>query len=472
MLWAAAPALRAEGAVEMVADAAAFRAAVARAEPGDEIVLADGPWRDVDLVFDARGSTERPIVMRARTPGGAVLCGRSRLRIGGRHLVVEGLLFTDGHHDDAAISFRKDSRQAAEHCRVTQCAIVDYNPAEANGDNRWLSLYGRGNRVDHCYLAGKTTPGTTLVVWLDGEPNGHRIDHNHFGPRRPLGRNGGETIRVGDSATSMNVSRTIVEKNLFTRCDGEAEIISNKSCENVYRGNTFVECSGALVLRHGNRSIVEGNFFLGRGARGSGGVRIIGEDHRVVNNYFEGLAGDKARAAVSVMNGLVDSPLHGYFQVQRATVAFNTFVDCKRTLVLGLIDDDRPAPLPPVDCTIANNLARSASDPLVEVRTPPVGARWLGNLFDGSRLGIEPREGITLGDVRLARAGDGLWRPAEGSPALDSAVGGIDDVVEDIDGQVRSGRLDVGCDERTNGPVRRRPLTAADVGPAWRRNEK
>src|SRR5256885_1452512 len=100
----------------------------------------------------------------------------------------------------------------------------------------------------------------------------------------PLGKNGGEPIRVGYSFQSMFSSKTTVEKNLFERCDGELEIISNKSCDNVYRNNTFLQCAGFFTLRHGNRCTVDGNYFLGKGKKGSGGVRIIGEDHAVTNN--------------------------------------------------------------------------------------------------------------------------------------------------------------------------------------------
>jgi poly(beta-D-mannuronate) lyase len=65
-----------------------------------------------------------------------------------------------------------------------------------------------------------------------------------FRPRPPLRRNGGETICVGYSHQSMSNSATRLEHNLFERCDGELEIVSNKSCGNVYRFNTFRECAG------------------------------------------------------------------------------------------------------------------------------------------------------------------------------------------------------------------------------------
>ena len=58
---------------------------------------------------------------------------------------------------------------------------------------------------------------------MEGRRNEHHIDHNHFAGRPPLGKNGGETMRVGTSEVSMNVSKTLVEENLFTHCNGEAD---------------------------------------------------------------------------------------------------------------------------------------------------------------------------------------------------------------------------------------------------------
>src|SRR5205823_7447134 len=132
-------------------------------------------------------------------------------------------------------------------CRLTESAVV------VGTHKFFVHLYGADNRMDHCYLAGKTSESPTLQIEAEGQPNYHRIDHNHFGPRPPLGRNGGETMRVGYSGQSMRNSGTLVESNLFDRCDGEIEIISSKSCGNIYRFNTFLDCAGMLTLRHGNR---------------------------------------------------------------------------------------------------------------------------------------------------------------------------------------------------------------------------
>ena len=48
-------------------------------------------------------------------------------------------------------------------------------------------------------------------------------------------------------------------------------------------------------------------------------------------------------------------------------------------------------------------------------------------------------------------------------------VGDFAFVREDIDGQARTGKLDVGCDQRSDRPITHRPLTPRDVGPSWRR---
>ena len=66
---------------------------------------------------------------------------------------------------------------------------------------------------------------------------------------------------------------------------GDSESISNKSCENIFRYNTFTNNpEGKLVFRNGDSSIAYGNFFI----NGSGGIRI--KEARNIycyNNYFE-----------------------------------------------------------------------------------------------------------------------------------------------------------------------------------------
>src|SRR4030095_13841789 len=87
--------------------------------------------------------------------------------------------------------------------------------------------------------------------------------------------------------------------------------------------NTFLKCAGMFTLRHGNRCLVEGNYFYGEHKRGSGGIRVIGADHTIINNYIDGVE----QGAFWITSGIVDSPLVGYFQARNCVIAFNTVVD-------------------------------------------------------------------------------------------------------------------------------------------------
>lgn len=462
-------------------------AAIAAAKPGDEIVLADGIWTDQLIVFNVQGTAAQPITLRAQTPGKVIFNGGSRLQLAGRHLVVDGLYFKGDRNVPArtVVEFRTGPAEMAVHCRLTRCAIVDYSPADKNVSTNYVTLYGEHNRVDHCYFRGKTNASATLVVnFQAGAPsNYHQIDHNYFAHRPPLGFNGGESIQVGWSGAQNVNSRTTVEFNYFEECNGEAEIITSKSCENIYRYNTFVRSEGILCLRVGHRCVVEGNYFLGENARGTGGVHIFGEDHKVINNYFAGLEGSGSRAALSFMNGThlvtVGSeilaadprgvPLHS--PVRRVLVAFNTFIDCASLVEIGLFYERfrKESVLFPSDCVIANNLFQARrAQPVVKTISAPANFTWQGNLAAGEDPSPARDPGITTADPKLARDSAGVWRPARNGAAAGAAIGSFPSVTDDIDGQPRpeTGR-DVGCDQISDKAIKRQPLRPQDVGPSW-----
>jgi poly(beta-D-mannuronate) lyase len=449
---AALPSLPATGiaAEHPVGSAADIRRLEGKLGPGDALVMADGTWTDQAIVFRGKGTPDRPLSLRARTPGKVNLTGKSSIEIDGEHLVVSGLYLRGASAKDGV-------KISGRGCRLTDTAIVDCD------DKFYVHMFGVSNRLDHCFLAGKTSDSPTLQVETEGQPNRHQIDHNHFGPRPPLGRNGGETIRVGYSHQSMRESGTVVERNLFERCDGELEIVSNKSCGNVYRFNTFLDCAGMFTLRHGNRCTVEGNFFLGHHKKGSGGIRVIGEDHTVVNNYIEGVE----KGGFWVTAGIPDSPLDGYFRARNVLIAFNTVVDSRGPCVeldAGFGTSRRT--LRPEHVTIANNVFSVPEGGALLEGVEGEAFVWAGNIAWGATAG-PAHPGIRRADPRLDRSGDGLLRPAPSSPVRDAA-GAVEAVKTDIDGQPRGGKSDAGCDELADGPVTNRPLSAADVGTSWR----
>ncbi len=408
--------------------------ALEQARPGDTVVLADGTYRDAELRLHAVGTAEQPVTVRAQTVGGVKLTGDASLRLWGKHLIVEGLSFEDGFTENGdVIQFRRDQGDQegddAQDCRLTRCSIINFNPPDDTDGNKWVSIYGLRNRVDRCFFEGKNNDGAMLVVWLDGTPDHHRIDRNHFGHRPPLGRNGGETIRVGTSIWSQSTSATVVEHNLFDRCDGEIEVISNKSCENIYRNNTFDDCDGMLTIRHGARCLVENNVFLGRdradrdGFEGSGGVRVIGPDHVVRNNHMQDLHGSGFRAALSIMNGIPDSPLNGYYRVERAVIENNVVIDCTHPLTLGTGFGSRNRVLPPLDCTLAGNLIVNRQRPgAIAALDEPENLEVRDNTIAGSPA-PELLSTQTINDIpQLKKRDDGLWRPADEDPAASLRV--------------------------------------------------
>ena len=379
----------------LIADAPALQSALENVQPGDVLVLRDGEWRDVNIRLKGHGTKALPIILRAATPGKTILTGSSSLRVGGEYIVIEGLFFSEPDPAQSdLIQFRIDSDELAQHCQMTNCAVVSKQPIDNAGESRWVNLYGSGHQIDHCTFEGKTGKGATLVVWLGASGGGgHHIDHNYFGPRKRLGSNGGETIRVGDSKTAGLTAGCVVERNLFEKCNGETECISNKSCGNTYRENTFLEVSGTLTLRHGSDCIVERNMFIGNDARGTGGIRIIGEDHVVRDNFLERLTGDDARSAICLMMGIPDSPAHRYRQVKRARIENNTVVNCEHPLLIGL-SDDKKATLPPIETVVRGNSVLAPKHTIVEARCTLDGILWEENRFSGKSLGIPRRDGI------------------------------------------------------------------------------
>jgi poly(beta-D-mannuronate) lyase len=209
---------------------------------------------------------------------------------------------------------------------------------------------------------------------------------------------------------------------------------------------------------------VEGNYFDGKHAANSGGIRIIGEDHTVFNNYIAHTDGSSYKSALTLMNGVPNSPLNRYFQVKRAYVAFNTFVDTRSTILIGGGKDSELS-LAPDSCVIANNVVYTTTAPIITYSDIPTRHTWQGNMMYGAALGIAQPSGITMVNPQLALSSDGLWRPANTSPVINAALGSYSFVTTDMDGQVRDAQPDVGADEASSSPVLFRPLTPSDVGP-------
>jgi hypothetical protein len=123
----------------LVTNIAEFTRAMRDVLPGDTVTMANGTWENVNLLFKpSRNGVPTPsITLRAQTPGQVILTGSSQLRIAGNDLVVDGLQFTGVYTGTGrdVVAFRESATGVqSDHSRLTNCAIVDYNPPAAETD--------------------------------------------------------------------------------------------------------------------------------------------------------------------------------------------------------------------------------------------------------------------------------------------------------------------------------------------------
>jgi len=414
----------------------AYKKAVNKVEAGDKVILANGTWHDFEILFKGKGTKEAPIELTAQTKGQVILSGQSNLRLAGEHLVVSGLVFKNGYTpSNAVISFRRNKEDLAYHSRVTEVVIDNFNNPDKRESDYWVAIYGQYNRFDHNYLAGKRNKGVTVAVRLDSknsQENHHQIDHNYFGPRPILGSNGGETLRIGTSHYSLSNSFTLVENNYFDRCDGEVEIISIKSGQNTIRNNVFFESRGTLTLRHGNGNIIEENIFFGNGVDHTGGIRVINKNQSVKNNYLEALTGYRFGSGFTVMNGVPNSSINRYHQVENALVENNSFINVDHIQLAAGSDAERSAV--PINSTLQNNVIFNENSQQPFTLFDDIsGITFKGNVAN-TKAHQKLISGISQQDIKLERADNGLLYPVDEKFAGKGAKKGLSPILKSATG--------------------------------------
>ncbi|HAA10612.1 MAG TPA: alginate lyase, partial [Cytophagales bacterium] len=359
---------------------------------------------------------------QAEAPGKVFLEGQSNLGLSGKYLVVSGLVFRNGYTPTSTvISFRTGDDALANHSRVTQCVIDNYSRPERYDSDFWVHMYGKHNTFDHNSLIGKRNRGVTFAVRLNTEAsqeNGHIIEYNYFGPRQVLASNGGETLRIGTSHYSRTNSNSIVRNNYFDQCDGELEIISNKSGGNTFQNNVFYRCKGTLTMRHGQNTLVENNYFLGEGKPNTGGIRVINEYQTVRNNYLNGLTGYRFRGPLVIMNGVPNSPINRYNQVVDAVVENNLMVDCDNVQLCAGSDEERSAI--PTGSRFANNVFMSQRNPTPFVVYDDISGITFENNLINEDVAPPQEAGFTQIAYSLSKNEEGLLLP---SPEVLSQIG-------------------------------------------------
>src|SRR3954470_4201379 len=349
-----------------VASVDELTSAVSRVLPGDKIIVANGAYiNERPLNIACAGTKQHPIEICAQAIGGVEIKGASGFTFSApaAYVTLSGFKFT---HQAGTVTLP----EGTHHCRITR-NVFELKIARSGS---YVVIAGDDHEVDHNTFQNKKSEGKMLeVIGPGGSAMAQHswIHHNYFYNFENSRRNNSSALHIGNSSRSLSSAHSLVEHNLFIMTRGENEgAICNKASDNTYRYNTIGEGCTELSLRHGNRCLVYGNFFL----RTRGGLRIFGDDHKIFSNYFE-----NNRPAVQIGNGDGNVPpakLTSHDRPDRVQFVFNTLVDNPSNVVM----DGRKAGVGATHLVFANNIIQGG-DRAVSIYGPLSDAKWEGNII-------------------------------------------------------------------------------------------
>ena len=451
-----------------------LNAAISSAKPGQSIVMKDGIWKNAVIDFNSTATESQPITLCAQTPGKVLLKGNSMLTFSKPYLIVDGLVFKNGKiASGSVINLNSDN------CRLTNSAIIDYNPDDFKTNYYWIYFQGSHNRMDHCYLTGKSNMNP-VVQNFEENARYNKVD-SCLVKDIPYVKhaNGREIFRIFGyghaDQTGNDGAYFTVEYNLFDHAHGEGtEIVSLKSNYNIVRFNTVIASKGGLVGRRGKNNTFEGNIILGQGMEGTTGIRVAGSNHMVINNYISDVSEDGIRliAGEFYEKSLTShfapkkKELPKYLQVKNGYFAQNTIVNCGgHGIDIGYNYEshwpDLQMVLLPENNRLVNNLVYnckgSSINSAVQDKNKPLDTFTFkpnffeGNVVWGSQVSISPiPTGIQSVNPKLTIGKDGFYRPDIDSPAKENGA-----------------LPPVKADNQSNLQKNLHQLSANEVGPKW-----
>lgn len=473
--------------------------------PGTQLILTGSKtWNSGVISFRGEGTEANPIIIRPDTIGGKIFGSNSRLVITGNHVIVFGFEFKSlvMNKRESVVRLGSDG-VFCNNCIFSNNSIYDANlPVSLRGGTNsgsdsiyYLSVSGRDNTVANSSFRKLLSIGQFIdggLGLIGGYPARLHIYDNYFA-ERPQGTNanGFEVIQIGGSQDLAGSTYAYINGNLFENCYSppqDTELVTIKGSDVIFRNNTFKGSHGGVVLMHSRRSLIEGNIFLGANNIGSG-VRIMGDGHWIVNNYFsDNKVNNLYYYPIIMRSGTTEwatDTQSSASRVREVMITNNTFVNNLYDIGIGLEYNAATQPYLPLKLVIANNL----------MQTPTSGAAYLfqlgsvasttlfsttsqnkiySNNFDVIATNVQKTglEGLTMTAVtdnlkapaKLAIV-SGLRHLTNSSPALNAARYQTSyEVNEDADAQARNTSFDIGSDEHYPGAPYRQPLTSAVVG--------
>jgi parallel beta-helix repeat protein len=283
---------------------------------GDKVRIANGTYSPWSITIGTTATAKKPLIIEAETKGKVIFTGdvgKTLFKLTGSYIILRGITFASCN----LVKAEKSSGllvelSGSQHCRLTECDFI-----KAAAKKQYMPLVivsgeGEHNRVDHCTFSNNVDNMDVQVrVTKSVTPQHTLVDNNLFKDKNPVSwknGNGGECVQIGQDPILLgNVTATaIVRENRFIRCNGEPEVISNKSSGNQYIKNQLEDCIGEIVMRGGHDCIVDGNTIKG----GSSGIRVNGTGHRITNNRISNV-----KTGIRLMYGMTKSKTETGFYV-------------------------------------------------------------------------------------------------------------------------------------------------------------
>lgn len=483
-----------------------FLDAVNKAEAGDLIILANGTYdvsRNKDTKFSGRkGTADNPIFVCAEEVGKVTLKGSAGYQFDDcEYFTWYGFNHRHDASSDDNITFRGGSNNKFSRCDVK---LQDEGDKEkGKRKSHWLQISNcKKMKVDHCFFHEKPSEGQFCNVKYrsDNKPGeGPVFEYNHFEHQdynKTVGDDkipdaGGEAIQMGDSKLCRWYYRAIVRYNYFEECNGDGEMITNKSSGNLYYNNSFMKTLGTMTLRHGDSTAFLGNYFE------ACGLRVGGRGNLIANNHFTKNSAKKPqRRPLAISTGdweqnpekPYDDDMQGahWERVVNNNIILNTFANGDGTANSIVYWGRDEGPLIPTGNRFKGNIITAKKGKLLEIAE---GVIINGEIkVDGKKEEIKndisdnigwPTDDAKKGDLSsemattdkdplLTEDRDGIHRLHSNSPARNKFQGRPFEELTtmDIDGEERGPNTDAGCDQfstESNKPKKR--ITREDVGP-------
>jgi poly(beta-D-mannuronate) lyase len=193
---------------------------------------------------------------------------------------------------------------------------------------------------------------------------------------------------------------------------------------------------------------------IGNNTAAPGGIRIVGENHLVYNNYLQGIVSTGQTCAISLLDGVPNSAPSEYFQVKNVKIVGNTIVNCAEAFEIGAGKGGNKRTVPPTNCTIANNLVQQKGGAtLLTLADTPTNFTYTGNMAYAT--GVTMPEGFTQITQLLGTTTFGTYEPQSGSPVFGAFQGTFPFYTS----------ADVGA--KALDDMHKALLKAEGIGPSW-----